>query len=445
MNYLITNGFQMISKESLNSPIKSIKRFFFQTPSFLDDENLSRASRVLNLIILNYWLIVLISFSFLFIAVRKQAVFILTIFFIVFCLIVEVIKNRNQIFLAGKVLLSGVWLLITLICLLEGTVLNVFSTWYISLAIVVAILLGKKTAYLFTLITLLATLGIVILNFSGILTEPFFPVPPLVSWFVFIIALVQTITPINLVIKSYTSQSENLEVKVLDRTKELEKVNNELELYINSLSHDLRTPLEILDEMIDVFKQSSEGHLSESEKQLINRISMNSKRTNKLSKDLLQFLTFRNLKLRKEDIFINDLLKNVQSNFSEEIRKRNIDISVEKLPNCEGDPTLITQLWINLLSNALKYTKKRQDPKISIGYKVENGKNVYFIKDNGIGFDMTKADKIFQPFFRLSNEKEYEGSGIGLAFVHSIILKHGGRIWFDSKINEGTIFYFTLG
>ena len=320
-----------------------------------------------------------------------------------------------------------------------------FSTWYISLAIVVAILLGKKTAYLFTLITLLATLGIVILNFSGILTEPFFPVPPLVSWFVFIIALVQTITPINLVIKSYTSQSENLEVKVLDRTKELEKVNNELELYINSLSHDLRTPLEILDEMIDVFKQSSEGHLSESEKQLINRISMNSKRTNKLSKDLLQFLTFRNLKLRKEDIFINDLLKNVQSNFSEEIRKRNIDISVEKLPNCEGDPTLITQLWINLLSNALKYTKKRQDPKISIGYKVENGKNVYFIKDNGIGFDMTKADKIFQPFFRLSNEKEYEGSGIGLAFVHSIILKHGGRIWFDSKINEGTIFYFTLG
>ena len=142
---------------------------------------------------------------------------------------------------------------------------------------------------------------------------------------------------------------------------------------------------------------------------------------------------------------MNKIIEEILENYSEEIKDRNIRIKIDNLPVDFCDSLLVTQIWINLISNSIKYTKFSPNPFIKIGSYNENDKIVYFIEDNGIGFDMEKANSIFKPFKRLYNSQEFEGTGIGLSFVESIISKHQGKIWFLSNENKGATFYFTLG
>ena len=138
---------------------------------------------------------------------------------------------------------------------------------------------------------------------------------------------------------------------------------------------------------------------------------------------------------------INQILIN---NFNVELNKRKVQIDIKKLPEAIGDSLLITEVWENLLSNAFKFTAKCEDANINIGFKRENNHTVYFVCDNGVGFDQESSVNLFQPFQRFHLDNEFEGSGIGLAFVKSIITKHGGNIWINSQINNGTTVYFYL-
>lgn len=421
-----------------------LKDSYFSHNSSFTKENELHKDQVFNLILLNYWLILLISFSFLFIAVKRLTVLTFIVYYISFLLIVELLKFRANVIIAGKVLIFGVWSMITTVCIMEGTVLNIFASWYISLGIVAAILLGKKSFYIFTTITLVTSFLIVFLNTGGLIIQPFFPVPPLVSWFILIIAFIQSIIPIYVTIENLTTLSEDLELKVIERTTRLEEANKDLELYINSLSHDLRTPLEINNGLIEILKEQSGDQLSQSGKELLDRISSNSTKTNQMAKDLLYFFSIKHKTLNKEQIDMNVLLSQSLESLKGLALRKNVNLEIDQLPKSCGDPILITQVWTNLLSNAFKYTENEQNPFIKIGFITKNKNTIYFIKDNGIGFDMSESEKLFQPFQRLQTGKRYEGSGIGLAFVHSIISKHGGFIWVEAEKNNGATFFFTL-
>jgi light-regulated signal transduction histidine kinase (bacteriophytochrome) len=175
----------------------------------------------------------------------------------------------------------------------------------------------------------------------------------------------------------------------------------------------------------------------------------NAQQMGHLIEDLLAFSRLSRLPLNKQTVASSELVRQVLKEFSVEQDGRNVEIKMDDLPACEADPALLKQVWVNLLSNALKFTRKCQAAYIEIGWIPALTGEVpvegcYFVKDNGVGFDMQYADKLFGVFQRLHRAEEYEGTGVGLAICQRIILRHGGRIWAKSVVEKGTTFFFTL-
>jgi light-regulated signal transduction histidine kinase (bacteriophytochrome) len=148
--------------------------------------------------------------------------------------------------------------------------------------------------------------------------------------------------------------------------------------------------------------------------------------------------------LSKSAVNTGELVRGVLEELSFQRKGRQVDIRIAALPTCQADPALLKQVWLNLLSNALKYTGKREVAVVEIGCAQEKDQNVYFVRDNGTGFDMRYAHKLFGVFQRLHRAEDYEGTGVGLAIVQRVIHRHGGRVWAESAVNSGTTFYFTL-
>ena len=160
--------------------------------------------------------------------------------------------------------------------------------------------------------------------------------------------------------------------------------------------------------------------------------------------DLLTFSRLSRIPLKKQEVNTGKLVHDVLESLNSQREGRQIEIRIGDLPACQGDPALLNQVWINLLSNALKYTRQRQPAVIEIGCKPEHNENVYFVRDNGAGFDMKYAHKLFGVFQRLHRADEFEGTGVGLAIVQRVIHRHGGRIWADAAPDHGATFYFTV-
>ena len=148
--------------------------------------------------------------------------------------------------------------------------------------------------------------------------------------------------------------------------------------------------------------------------------------------------------MSRQPVLPNEIIQQVLSDLASDLKGRQIEFAIADLPICQADPSLLKQVWINLLSNAIKYTRYKSPAYIQVGYEVMDGKEVYFIKDNGAGFNMQYADNLFGVFQRLHREQDFAGTGIGLAIVQRIIQRHGGRIWAEAVVNQGATFYFTL-
>ena len=161
--------------------------------------------------------------------------------------------------------------------------------------------------------------------------------------------------------------------------------------------------------------------------------------------DLLTFSRLSRAPLTKREVDIGTLVRSVLADMGAQQEGRQIDLRIGELPSCAGDPALLKQVWINLLSNALKYTQKREAAVVEVGCEATPEGNVYFVRDNGTGFDMRYADKLFGVFQRLHRAEDYEGTGVGLAIVQRVVHRHGGRVWAEAAVERGATFYFTLG
>ncbi|MFA5803476.1 MAG: PAS domain S-box protein [Melioribacteraceae bacterium] len=238
--------------------------------------------------------------------------------------------------------------------------------------------------------------------------------------------------------------NEELEQRVINRTAQLEAANKELESFSYSVSHDLRTPLRGIDGFSNILLEDYSKKLDKEGQRLLNVIREQTKKMGHLIDDLLAFSRVGQRDLAKSDIDMKTLANSIYHEVTSEDEKKKILFSVSNLPLAIGDAAMVRQLWANVLSNAVKFSSKKEKPVIEISSKVENGKTVYSIKDNGVGFNMKYYDKLFGVFQRLHSETEYKGTGVGLAIAKRIVTRHGGEIWAESEVDVGTTFYFSV-
>lgn len=240
------------------------------------------------------------------------------------------------------------------------------------------------------------------------------------------------------------SMNDSLEKKVKERTSELEIANKELEAFTYSVSHDLMAPLRIIDGFSQVLLDDYRNKLDEDGFQTLQVIKRNATRMGELVNDLLNLARLGRANLVKRNLDMTDLVTAVIDEMRFSTNKLAAKIKLQELKPADCDHTLIKQVWSNLLSNAIKYSKNNPNPQIEIGSIDKSGQIVYYIKDNGVGFDPQYSGKLFGVFQRLHKATDFPGTGVGLAIVYRIITRHGGKVWADAKVNEGAVFYFTL-
>jgi signal transduction histidine kinase len=238
-------------------------------------------------------------------------------------------------------------------------------------------------------------------------------------------------------------QIKELNQQLQKNVASLETANKELESFSYSVSHDLRTPLRAIDGYAEILAEDYKDKLDAEGKRLITNIITNAKKMGLMVDKLLEFSKLGKKAIQKHDV---DMDRIVNDSIHEATRSSEHKPAFTKttLPGTKADPILLSHVWTNLITNAIKYSSKKQQPKIEIGSYSEQEKTIYYIKDNGTGFDMTYADKLFGVFQRLHKEEDFQGTGAGLAIVKRIINKHGGEVWAEGKPGEGAAFYFTL-
>ncbi len=250
----------------------------------------------------------------------------------------------------------------------------------------------------------------------------------------------------NHMLAQIQEQNEGLERRVRERTEELESANDELEAFGSSAAHDLRTPLRAITGFADVLLDPRAKIPVEEAQRYIRMIRDGSTQMGELINALLAFSRLGRQALARQTVDLTQLCRDAYMELERERGGRRIELLLQPLPSADGDPALLRVVFVNLLSNALKYTRPREAAVIEIGV-AEGGDEdvpVFFVRDNGVGFDMRDADKLFGVFQRLHPTHEFEGTGVGLATVRRIIARHGGRIWAEAAPQDGAAFFFTL-
>lgn len=220
--------------------------------------------------------------------------------------------------------------------------------------------------------------------------------------------------------------------------------NKNLESFSYSISHDLKAPLRAINGFSEIIMEDYGGQMDGEYLRLFKVITDNASRMGHLIDDLLSFSRLGRKEMKIVDVDLTKVVNDVIAESESDIKNREIDWIIKDLPNCTGDKAMLKQVYVNLISNAIKFTSREEKAIIELGYQVEDDCNVYYIKDNGVGFNMDFAGKIFEVFQRLHDINDFEGTGVGLAIVKQVIDKHNGKIWLDSEKEKGTVFYFKL-
>jgi two-component system, sensor histidine kinase and response regulator len=229
------------------------------------------------------------------------------------------------------------------------------------------------------------------------------------------------------------------------QTAALLALNEELESFCSSVSHDLRAPLRHVVGYLQMLHEDCASTLNDTAQKYLSAVARAARKMGVLIDDLLSFSRMMRVDLHRARVNMNDLVNETLQDLTSDTQGRKIDWKIDPLPEVVGDRSMLKQVWVNLLSNAAKYTRRRDDAAVEVRCeRTPAGEMEFSVHDNGAGFDMKHVDKLFGVFQRLHREEEYEGTGIGLANVRRIVHRHGGRTWAEGKLNEGAIIYFTL-
>lgn len=240
--------------------------------------------------------------------------------------------------------------------------------------------------------------------------------------------------------------NRTLEKRVRQRTEELQRANDELQAFAYSVSHDLRAPLRAIDGFSKILISEYNSGLPEKAEHYLGLVRKNTGRMGRLIDDLLEFSRLGRQDLRTVDVNIHKLVSEILESLRQSGELNGTDVLIGTLPVCRADPSMTRQLIANLISNALKFSRQREVPRVEIGSRDgESGETVYFVKDNGAGFDMRYKDKLFGVFQRLHRQEDFPGTGVGLAIAKRVANRHGGRIWAEGEVDRGAVFYFTFG
>jgi light-regulated signal transduction histidine kinase (bacteriophytochrome) len=242
------------------------------------------------------------------------------------------------------------------------------------------------------------------------------------------------------------SEIENREqARLLNEVERLRRENQQLRAFTPLLAHELGNPLRALTLFAELLARRHSGALSAEGKRDIQHICTTARRVRQLTEDLLSYARFGQKPIRKLEVNTTELVRSVIEQLECEYPSRTVEFRVGSLPPCQADVTLLRQVFLNLLRNSVKFSLKRERPIITVDALTSGDPVIYGVSDNGVGFDMQNADRLFHPFERLHGRDEYEGSGVGLVIVREIVERHGGRVWAEGKPDEGATFSFTLG
>jgi signal transduction histidine kinase len=238
--------------------------------------------------------------------------------------------------------------------------------------------------------------------------------------------------------------NDSLEKKVLERTEELNATNKELESFSYSVSHDLRGPLRAINGFTRLLQEALPENISEEAKDCMHEVIGNTRRMGLLIDSLLEFSRLGKKPLTLGEVDMDELVKGIVKDVKQAVPAQQVNLRVKPLGKIRGDRGMLRQVLTNLVTNAFKYSSKKPDPEMEIGSYSENGSIVYYVRDNGAGFNMAYYKKLFGVFQRLHSEAEFEGTGVGLAIAQRIVAKHQGKMWAEGKVGEGATFYFSL-
>jgi len=238
--------------------------------------------------------------------------------------------------------------------------------------------------------------------------------------------------------------NEELEQRVAERTTQLEAANKELESFSYSVSHDLRAPLRAVVGFSKILIEDHAGQIDEEALRKLNVIQSEAQRMGQLIDDLLAFSRLGRKALNVVELDMTELARTTYTGLNGQYERTPVELRLGSLPRAKGDRVLLSQVWANLLSNAVKFSSKREKPVVEVSAVSDEKEYIYFVRDNGAGFDPRYHAKLFGVFQRLHSNNEFPGTGVGLALVQRIVVRHGGRVWADSTPGEGATFYFTL-
>lgn len=239
-------------------------------------------------------------------------------------------------------------------------------------------------------------------------------------------------------------QVSELNNALRQKNDDLLAANSDLEAFCHSVSHDLRMPLRHIHSYISILEASASNKLNPEERRHVTTVQKAALRMTRLIDDLLAFSRIGRAAMHRQRIHMTELIDETFQDLAPDLTNRRIDWQRHAIPDTVGDPQLLKQVWVNLLANAVKYTRPRDPAKIEIGAEEADSEIIYYVKDNGVGFNMQYADRLFGVFQRLHAEKDFEGTGVGLANVRRIVQRHGGRTWAEGAEGRGATVYFSL-